>query len=839
MKTRTWMVFMILLSLAASTGTLGPPTVGVQAADPVQMTRQGAWLDSIVLTEDWPPASAISRLQAGELDLYAYSRADLSLLQTVLEDPDLAYTESYGSYNELTFNPYGPTFNDGRLNPFSSPAIREAMNRLIDRGYIAQAICGGLATPRWVPVHTTGADRARYQGTIEDLEAEYAYDLAGAQAAIANEMEALDAYLDDGTWHHDGEEVNIILLIRTEDERREIGDYVADQLQKVGFAVTRDYKSSAEASPIWIGGDPAEGLFHVYTGGWITTAVPRDEGGNFDFFYTPRGLSVPLWEAYHPSAEFDEVARQLGARDFESLAERRALFEQALDLALEDSARVWLVDRISFTPRRAETAVVSDRAGGVVGAEMWPYVARFEGIEGGTMRTAVPSLLNEPWNPIAGTSWLYDMMPIHATQDYAFITDPHTGLARPQRAERTEVVVVEGLPVTRTLEWVDLSFTPTISVPPDAWVDWDAEAQEFVTAADEYPDGLTATVKSTVYYSAELFTTVTWHDGSPLDLSDFVMSMILTFDRGNPDSPIYDERAVSGLDSFLSHFRGVRIVSEQPLVIETYDDAIQLDAELLTWPWWPNYGYGPGGWHNLAAGVRAEAAGELAFSRAKADQLGVGWMSYVAGPSLDILEGWMDQSADDGYIPYEPTLGAYVTPAEAGDRWAALQSWYAERGHFWLGTGPFYLASASQANGTAELLHNEDFPDDAGRWDAFVAPPNPEMQINYQSGAPGSYFNVSGTGFPPNDTAAILANNHLLDELSVDGSGAISFTLTTEEASAGTYHLRTTVNPSGGARFVLNLAEPVRPREGDLPLVEVPDGLILHYVYLPLALRNH
>ena len=734
MKMQLWIVCLILLSLIIGLGALSPPaSTAVDVSDFPQQTRQGAWLDSIVFTEEPSAVSAISRLQDDELDLYTFACADPSLFQTVLEDEDLAYTESYGSYNELTFNPYGPTFNDGRLNPFSSPVIREAMNRLIDRSYIAQTIMGGMATPRWVPVHTISADYARHQTVIEALEAEYAYDLAGAQADIAAEMASLGAYLEAGTWHYDGEEITIILLIRTEDGRRDIGDYVGNQLEEIGFTVTRDYRTSAEAFPIWIDGNPADGLFHIYTGGWITTMVSRDSGDNFDFFYTPRGLGFPLWQAYEPLAEFDEVAFRLGARDFETMTERQALFEQALELALEDSVRIWLVDLRGFTPRRAETAVVSDRAGGVVGAQMWPYVARFEG-NGGTMRAATPGLLTQPWNPVAGSDWVYDMMSIRATQDYAFITDPHTGLAWPQRAERAEVVVVEGLPVTRTLGWVDLSFAPQIDVPDDVWIDWDAEAQQFITAGAQYPGGLTATVKSTVYYPADLFSTVTWHDGSPLSVADFVMSMILTFDRGKPDSPIYDESAGEALDGFLSHFRGMRIVSEDPLIIETYDERIGLDAELLTWAWWPYYGQGPGAWHNLSAGVRAEAAGELAFSSAKADQLSVEWMSFLAGAgsSLNVLEGWMNLSADQGYIPYEPTLGAYVTEAEAADRWSHLQAWYAERGHFWLGTGPFFIGSAFPDDGTLTLLHNPAFPDAAGRWDAFAAPPNPEVQLIVQ-----------------------------------------------------------------------------------------------------------
>lgn len=840
MKMHKWITWLILLSLAAGLGTVGPSaTIAVQAADRSVTTRQGAWLDSIVFSVESSASGAISRLQTGDLDLYARPSGDASLFQTVLEDPDLAYTESYGSYNELTINPYGPTFNDGRLNPFSSPAIRAAMNRLIDRDYIAQTILSGLATPRWVPVRTISGDYSRHQTFIEGLQAEYAYDLVGAQADIAAEMASMGAEKMDGTWHYQGDEITIILVIRTEDERRQIGDYVADQLEAVGFAVDRQYKTGAEALPIWLFGDPAEGLFHIYTGGWTTTAVTRDESDNFDFFYTPRGLGFPLWQAYEPSAEFDEVALRLSTNDFETLDERQALFEQALELAMEDSVRVWLVDLATFTPRRAGTMVVSDRAGGVLGAEMWPYVTRFEGFDGGTVRAAVPSVLARPWNPIAGINDLYDITIRQATQDYAFISDPNDGLAWPQRAERAEVVVVDGLPVATTLDWVDLEFVDSIEVPVGAWVDWDAGAQEFITAAEKFPGGLTANVKSTVYYPADLLDTVTWHDGSPLDLSDFVMLMILTFDRAKPESAIFDQSAVNDLEAFMASFRGVMIASTDPLIIETYADRIQLDAELLDWPWWPNYTTGPGAWHSLTAGIRAEAAKELAFSSAKASQHGVRWMSYIAGPSVDVLKTWTDLSAAEGYVPYAPTMGDYVTADEAAARWTNLQDWHAERGHFWLGTGPFLLGSASPGDGTLTLLHNPQFPDPAGRWDAFAAPPNPQMAINYPGGAPGSYLNVTGSGFPPEGTASIVVNGSLLDALPVDESGAIAFTLTTDEAAAGTYRLRTTVNPSGGTRFVIDPAQPVRVREGELPLVEVREGLIPKTVFLPLVVRGH
>lgn len=858
MKTKLSIVVLLVLALTASlvgvVSAQGPqPPVPPErvAAEPGIPTspRLGAWLDEVVFTVEDSETDAIARLQAGDLDLYASSIGSKWLFQAVLEAPNLDYTESYGSY-ELTFNPYGPTFNDGRLNPFSSARIREAVNRLVDRTYIAQVIGGGLGKPRWVPVYGASSDYTRYQSAIRALETQYAYDLTRAQTDIADEMQSLGASLQNGTWHYNGQQIVLIFLIRVEDVRRPIGDYVADQLEEVGFTVDRRYMTRSEAFPIWWKSAPADGQWHLYTGGWITPQISRNEGDTFSFFYTPAGPSCPLWQAYRPTAEFSQVALRLRDNDFQTMTERDTLFEQALPMALNDrgsavpegvgSVRVWLADWTPFIPRRSELAVVSDRAGGIQGAQMWPYAIRFVGQEGGTARIAQPGLLVDPWNPVAGSNWVYDAMPIRATQDYAFIADPNDGLVWPQRAERADVVVQAGLPVTKTHDWVHLSFTPQITVPADAWVDWDATNQRFITRAEKYPDGLTATVKISVTYPAGMFSSVTWHDGSPLDLSDLVMTMILTFDRGKPESAIYDESAVGDLDAFLSHFRGVRIVSEEPLVIETYDNVWQLDAERIAqaWSWWPNYGYGPGAWHNLAVAIRAEAAGELAFSAQKAGDLYVPWTDFIAGDSLAILGNHLSQAASQSYIPYSPTLGAYITQGEANTRWNALQNWSNTYGHFWIGTGPFYLAQAFPDEPRLVLEHYPGFPDPAGRWDAFVAEPNPQLQINYSSGAPGSYFNVTGSGFTPNGTAFIVVNGHLLDRLPVDSNGTISFTLATTEATQGFYHLRVSVNPAAGIQFRLSPNEPVRPREGELPVIEVPAGLT-GVTYLPLVLRNH
>ncbi len=58
-----------------------------------------------------------------------------------------------------------------------------------------------------------------------------------------------------------------------------------------------------------------------------------------------------------------------------------------------------------------------------------------------------------------------------------------------------------------------------------------------------------------------------------------VMFMIMQFDPSKEASAIYDEATVPNFQTFMGAFKGWKIVSENPLVVEYYTDAYQLDAE--------------------------------------------------------------------------------------------------------------------------------------------------------------------------------------------------------------------------------------------------------------------
>jgi peptide/nickel transport system substrate-binding protein len=340
--------------------------------EPVMIDRTGAWLDTVVVVEEPSADAAVRRMIVGDIDIYMFAIANPDTANAIYNAPELTYVTAFGNYDELSFNPAGPIFEGtGKLNPFAVPAVREAMNYLVDREYIAQELYGGMAVPRFFPINNASNDYATYADTAKALERKYANNAELADEIITAEMEALGAEKVGGMWMYEGEPVEIILLIRTEDTRRLIGDYVGVLLEDLGFTVVRDYKTAGEAGPIWLSGEPKDGLYHIYTGGWISTAVPRDLGTNFAYFYTDMGRSENMWQQYVNDPEFYEIARKLDNNDFRNLEERGELFTRALELAMEDSYRVWLVDRAPIYGMRSNVSVGSDLYGGPSGSWMW------------------------------------------------------------------------------------------------------------------------------------------------------------------------------------------------------------------------------------------------------------------------------------------------------------------------------------------------------------------------------------------------------------------------------------------------------------------------------------
>jgi peptide/nickel transport system substrate-binding protein len=125
----------------------------------------------------------------------------------------------------------------------------------------------------------------------------------------------------------------------------------------------------------------------------------------------------------------------------------------------------------------------------------------------------------------------------------------------------------------------------------------------------------------------------------------------------------------------------------------------------------------------------AEADQQLAFSTAKSTELGVEWTNFVGGPSLDILWTYLIEAITETYIPYEPTLGEYITAEEADARYNNLGQFFTFYGHFWVGNGPVFIESIRPIEKTATLQNFELFPDLASRWSGYAAPRLAEVDV--------------------------------------------------------------------------------------------------------------
>jgi peptide/nickel transport system substrate-binding protein len=769
----------------------------------------GGWLDAVSMTVV-SSDTAVTQIQAGAVDIYASNLSTPTDFQAIA-DAGLERSYQFGLYYEITYNTAGPVFEGtGGFNPFSNAKIRQASNWLYDRSYISQEVYGGTAIPKFFSFVSGFPDYARYVDLVRPLEAEYAFNKDKAVGIIDEEMTGMGAVKDaDGKWTYDGELVTLIFLIRTDSDgtRVPVGDIISNWWEEIGFTVDRQYKTSSEASPLWVLGNPEDGLWHMYTGAWGASAVSRDDGSDFQFFYSPNSSYSfsPLWQTYAPDDDYMACSEALANNTFSTLDERRDLFATCMPKTFDLSYRVWLVDGKGASTWRPGVEVAYDLSAGVDINNLWPFTLRFSDQVGGTLNWGTPDLFVDPANPIGGSNWTYDNQWQIATSDSDVLPNPHTGLNMPQRIESAEVTIKEGLPVGKTLDWVTLNFAPEIDVPEDAWIDWDPTTETFIAAGA----GVTANRKVVVTYPADLFDTVYWHDGSPISVGDFVMLMIMTFAPGTEGSIIYDEAQAGTLDSFKSTFKGFKIASEDPLVMEYYSDTFQLDAEQNVTAFlalfWPQYGYGEAPWHTMAIANLAEQNEELAYTADKSDTLEVDWMNFIGGPSLEILKKYMDQAQADNYIPFAATMGNYVTTEEATLRYKNLEAWYDAHGHFWVGTGPYYLDEVFLVEKTATLRHFDYYPDPSDKWAGFAEPKLAEVEIDGDSTvAAGSaatftvYVDYGGAAYPSDEISEVKyllydASGEIVDIGTADfvAEGEYSFTVT--PATAGAHKIEVAV----------------------------------------------
>ena len=132
-------------------------------------------------------------------------------------------------------------------------------------------------------------------------------------------------------------------IIREEDERKAIGEYIAGQLEAIGFTVQRLEKNGSEANPIWMIGDPHAGEWHLYTGGWTgSVGMAFSDTFLFQYFTTDE---CPILRCGNPMTLLRNLHLTVHVVKTRSAEERKEVFEQGLKSALEYAVRIGLVTK--------------------------------------------------------------------------------------------------------------------------------------------------------------------------------------------------------------------------------------------------------------------------------------------------------------------------------------------------------------------------------------------------------------------------------------------------------------------------------------------------------------
>ncbi len=365
---------------------VSPLSVGRGATPLADTTRHGGWLDEIEVSVV-APGNAVTQLSADGIDLYAGGLN--SNAKPSIDTAGLRSVGYKGLYYSLLSNP--AEFSDGRLNPLRDRKIRQALNWLVDRNYINAIIYSGAALPKWFPITTQGPDYSELAVTARALEEYYSYNFTKAQEVVQQEMTSLGAVLDGGIWMYDLNPVTLIFLIRTDGDgtRHEMGDYIADQLEAVGFTVDRQYGNSSALGSIWIGSDPADGLWSLYTAGWSNDTWDRDQKNLFQQMYLPTSIQgIPAFLHNDPDPAFQLLGDDLASGNFTTLPQRHEMMTDAMEMALQDLLQVFLVDGLSYAPYQTDIYLAGDLAVGIEGSQIWPLTLRFNGTEGGVLRWA-------------------------------------------------------------------------------------------------------------------------------------------------------------------------------------------------------------------------------------------------------------------------------------------------------------------------------------------------------------------------------------------------------------------------------------------------------------------
>ncbi|MDH7485352.1 MAG: ABC transporter substrate-binding protein [Anaerolineae bacterium] len=660
-------------------------------------------------------------LEAGAMDLYYFS-LKIAAARALREKENVQLFEAPATTLSLLLNPAPAP--EGQLNPFSIKEVRQAMQRLVDRDFVAREIYLGQALPMVTHLSPADFDYLTIYDLVWGLDLRYDPELARDQ--IRQAMTKAGAELVDGVWHYKGQPVRLKFIIRVEDERRELGDLIRAELTKAGFQVEPIYQPFAPAVQAVYSSDPAQMGWHLYTEGWGRGAPQRYDFGTINSMTAPWLGNMPGWREVgfwqYENKELDELGQRLFRGEFKDKAERDQMYREMTRLGLEESVRIWVATAMSTFPARADLqGVTEDLVAGPRG--IWTLrEAYVPGRDELTVGHAWVWTERTTWNPVGGLGDVYSVDIWRNLHDPPLWNHPFTGIPQPFRAAyEVETAGPDG----------------KLAVPPDA-VMWDVKRKTWRPVGE----GVTATSKVTFDYSR--YFQAPWHHGQPITMADVLYSVYQSFDLAyDPDKARIEIAMAATSRPYLDTFRGFRVVDDNHL--EVYVDFWHFEPDYiasyaspagLSMPWEMLY----------AMDVLVFEQRRAAYSDTAAARFNVPWLSLVMDRDARLVRRVLRDLQDRTTYPQEvfslPDGRKLADAKAAAARYGAALDWFDRYGHLVISNGPFILARYDPPAQFAELHAFRDpaYPFKPG--DHYKGRPQPIEFVDTEVGSlvPGEPF---------------------------------------------------------------------------------------------------
>jgi len=662
----------------------------------LESSQKGAYADNLQFIQYLDGNIALHDIQAGNLDTYFF-RIPLETVASISKDPNVKiYEKNAGSFGFL-LNP-APSKNPNILNPFQFKEIRFAVNYLINREFVVDEILNGYGS---VQIDPFGISSPEYEGLIPVIESyNFKYNPSLAKGIIEKSLISHGATKLDGKWTYNGSPISIKLMIRSDDlPRKSMGEMLANELEKIGFTVQRDYGDLNKANLVVYGKDPQELSWQVYTEGFGgTSQFVRYNPSTAAQMYSPYFGSMPgrgnpsFWN--YQNSTLDKITQSIEFSNFTSEEERNELLRQALTLGIQESVRLFVAQNIDpYAASSSIKGLINDFGAGISTSKSLINARSIKNTS--SINVGVKEVYQGAWNNVGGCNDIYCTNILSLVSDSPTSRNPYTGEVIPLRNEWTNITTMG--PEKR------------LAVDNDA-VTWNPSDQKWEDVGKN-----TSKSKVTLHL---VFSN--WQNGQAMNKADLIYQLYFPYEwssKINSTDQTYDPEYAQPAQVALKYLRGTKFLNNSTLV--SFVDYWHFDKKEIAdfasvWATSP--------WEVNAAIERLVKNGVFAYSRTEATVKNIEWLSLIIPSHAQAIKQELEKMKAEGFVP--APLKGMVSVDEALKRYDASIKWITEHNHAIIGNGPYEIKNYNPAGRVISLaaFRDSSYPFPKGYWSIYESP---------------------------------------------------------------------------------------------------------------------